>query len=99
MCSSDLGSKSVANKFIEHTSTNRNWVSITCNSGGTKLVAVVGTGLIYTSTDSAQEWTSRASAKNWISVSSNASGNDLVAIDFGKKVYYSSNNGENWTAR
>jgi len=41
------------------------WQSVASSSDGTKLVAVVNGGFIYTSTDSGVNWTQRDSSRNW----------------------------------
>ena len=77
----------------------RNWKSIACDVSGDKLVAVVSTGQIYTSTDSGVNWTARESARNWFSVASDASGANLVAVVYGGQIYTSTDSGVNWIPR
>ncbi len=60
---------------------NRTWYSIASSTDGTRLVAVVLGGLIYTSTDSGATWTGHETNRNWKSVASSADGNlSLAAI-------------------
>ena len=46
---------------------------------GTKMVACVSGGQIYTSTDSGTNWTARESNRSWQGVASSADGTKLVA--------------------
>ena len=78
---------------------NRNWFSVASSSDGTKLVAVVAAGQIYTSTDSGVNWTPRDSVRNWSSVASSSDGTKLVAVVNGGQIYTSTDSGVNWTPR
>ena len=78
---------------------NRIWRSVASSDDGTKLVAVVSGGLIYTSTDSGVTWTARDSLRNWRSVASSADGTKLVAVTYGGQIYTSTDLGATWTAR
>ncbi len=49
-----------------------NWSAVASSADGTKLVATVKGGQIYTSTDSGVTWTPQASSTNWSSVASSA---------------------------
>ncbi|MEY4488641.1 MAG: hypothetical protein RIQ79_1149, partial [Verrucomicrobiota bacterium] len=51
---------------------NRDWRGVASSADGTKLVAVVYDGPIYTSTDSGFTWTARTVNINWSSVASSA---------------------------
>src|SRR5262249_17833926 len=53
---------------------NRNWQAIASSADGSKLVATVYGGQIYTSTDSGLTWTPRDSSREWYSVASSADG-------------------------
>jgi hypothetical protein len=79
--------------------TNQNWESIASSSDGTKLVAGVYGGQIYTSTDSGASWTARDSSRIWYSVASSADGTKLVAGVYGGQIYTSTDSGVTWTAR
>jgi photosystem II stability/assembly factor-like uncharacterized protein len=61
------------------------------------LIAVVGTGKIYTSRNSGKTWTSRESDRNWRALIITGNGNRAYAADFGKKLYRSADSGETWT--
>ncbi len=78
---------------------NRNWRAVASSSDGSKLVAVVSTGQIYTSTDSGLNWSAQESARNWISTASSSDGSKLVAVVNGGQIYTSTDSGLNWTAR
>ena len=56
-----------------------NWSAVASSADGTKLVATVKGGQIYTSADSGVTWTPQASSTNWSSVASSADGTKLVA--------------------
>lgn len=78
---------------------NRDWYCVASSSDGTKLVAVVHGGQIYTSTDSGVSWAPRESNRNWSSVASSADGTKLVATDYGGQIYTSTDSGISWTPR
>lgn len=77
----------------------RNWQSIASSLDGSKLVAVVQGGQIYTSTDAGLTWTARDSARSWSSVASSSDGSMLVAVVQNGQIYTSSDVGLTWTAR
>ena len=77
----------------------RNWNAVASSADGTKLVAVVDGGQIFTSTDSGATWTARENARAWSSVASSADGTKLVAVVWGGQIYTSTDSGVNWTAR
>jgi len=79
--------------------TNRYWYSVASSADGTKLVAVVLGGQIYTSTDSGVSWTARENNRNWYSVASSSDGTKLVAVVVGGQIYTSTDSGLSWTAR
>jgi hypothetical protein len=58
---------------------NRVWSAVASSADGTKLVATVKGGQIYTSTDSGVTWAPQDSSRNWSSVASSADGTKLVA--------------------
>jgi len=76
---------------------NRVWKAVASSVDGTKLVAVVYGGQIYTSTDRGETWTPRADNRNWIAVASSADGTKLVAAVDGGPIYCSTNSGLTWT--
>jgi hypothetical protein len=76
-----------------------NWYAIASSADGTKLVACVGGGQIYTSTDSGLTWTARDSSRQWGSVASSADGSKLVAGVGGGQIYTSTDSGVTWTAQ
>jgi hypothetical protein len=73
-----------------------NFQSIACSADGTRVVAVVKGGSIYTSANSGSTWTLQGSSLNWISVASSANGSNLVAAVYGGGIY--TNYGTTWTA-
>ncbi|MCP5521268.1 MAG: hypothetical protein H7A46_06940 [Verrucomicrobiales bacterium] len=78
---------------------NRNWRSVASSDDGSKLVAVVDGGQIYTSTDCGANWTPRESNRSWQSVASSADGSKLVAVAWSGQIYTSTDSGANWTPR
>ena len=78
---------------------NRNWFRVTSSADGTKLVASVEFGQIYTSSDSGLTWTPRESNRRWYGVASSADGTKLVASVYSAQIYTSSDSGVTWTAR
>ena len=78
---------------------SRSWRSVASSSDGSKLVAVVSSGQIYTSVNSGVNWTARDSARNWNSVASSSDGSKLVAVIQGGQIYTSADSGLNWKAR
>jgi hypothetical protein len=56
-----------------------NWSAVASSADGTKLVATVKGGQIYTSANSGVTWTPQAGSTNWSSVASSADGTYLVA--------------------
>ncbi|MFA7285919.1 MAG: fibronectin type III domain-containing protein [Candidatus Paceibacterota bacterium] len=79
----------------------RDWRDVASSSDGTKLVAVVNSGYIYTSNNSGATWTEQTSSgvRNWDSVASSSDGVKLVAANYGGYIYTSSNSGATWTQR
>lgn len=78
---------------------NRNWIDIASSSDGSKLIAAVYNGQLYTSDDYGATWTARESIRGWYSVASSADGAKLVACVYGGQIYTSTNYGVSWTAR
>src|SRR5260370_12980395 len=74
-----------------------NWQAVACSADGTKLIAAVSGGLIYTSTNSGNSWTPGAApVTNWASVASSADGDILVAAGGQGPIYISTNAGSSW---
>jgi hypothetical protein len=73
--------------------------AVACSADGSKMVAAVSSGNIYTSTNYGANWTSRASPLNWSGVASSANGTKLVACVNGTSIYTSTDSGVNWTPR
>jgi photosystem II stability/assembly factor-like uncharacterized protein len=76
------------------------WHSIAASADGTKLVAVVYGGGIYTSTNSGSTWqpTVAPSGFPWQSVASADDGTKLVAVGFyDYPIYLSTNSGLSWS--
>lgn len=78
---------------------SRNWTSIASSSDGTKLVASVYNGLLYTSTDSGVTWTPRATNQAWKAVASSADGTKLVAVVVNGQIHTSTDSGVTWIPR
>jgi photosystem II stability/assembly factor-like uncharacterized protein len=75
------------------------WYDVASSADGTKLVATVYGGRLYTSTDAGVTWTPRANDQYWVSVASSADGTKLVAAVAGGFLYTSTDSGETWTER
>jgi hypothetical protein len=58
---------------------SRAWSAVASSADGTKLVATVKGGQIYTSVDSGVTWTPQDSSRNWSSVASSVDGTKLTA--------------------
>lgn len=78
---------------------NRNWIAIASSSDGSKLIAAVYSGQLYTSTDYGATWTARESSRGWYSVASSADGDKLVACVYSGQIYTSTDYGVSWAAR
>jgi photosystem II stability/assembly factor-like uncharacterized protein len=72
---------------------------VASSADGSKLVAVVSWGQIYTSVDSGATWTSRGPTGNWYDVASSSDGSKLVAVVNWGQIYTSRDSGATWTAR
>ena len=90
--------RSVGLSWQTHDS-SRAWRGIASSADGSKLVAVVNNGQIYTSTNYGVTWTPRDSVRAWRAVASSADGVKLVAVVNGGQIYTSANSGVSWTAR
>jgi len=77
-----------------------NWSCVASSADGSKLVAAVNGGLIYTSTNSGVAWMPSGAASNgWASVASSADGTRLVAassFDGDGQIYCSVDSGSTW---
>jgi len=73
------------------------WDSIASSADGTKLIAGVSGGQIYTSADSGTTWTPHGPSANWGGVASSADGTKLVAGVIGGQIYTSTDSGATWT--
>ena len=81
---------------------SRNWEAVAASADGSKLVAAVSPGNIFTSTNYGVGWGLKANllgSLNWSSVASSADGLKLVACVNGGQIYTSTDAGTNWTAR
>ena len=79
------------------------WISAASSANGAKLAAAdsgMGDGLIYTSADSGNNWTSNGpSGEAWASIASSTNGLKLAAADSGYgdgMIYVSTNSGNTW---
>jgi len=79
--------------------TSRTWKAVASSSDGSKLVAVVNGGQIYTSTNYGVNWTARDSGRPWTAVASSADGTKLVASVSGGSIYTSTDSGTSWNPR
>jgi hypothetical protein len=81
---------------------SRNWKAMASSSDGSKLVAVVSVGHIFTSTNYGVTWTERAinfGNQNWSCVASSGDGVKLVAGTLGNTLFTSTDSGASWTPR
>ncbi len=83
---------------------NRKWSAVASSSDGSKLVAVVDPGQIYTSADAGVTWTARSITRLWTSIASSADGTKLVAgivasLNNQPTIYTSTDSGVTWTPR
>jgi hypothetical protein len=76
-----------------------NWRCVASSADGTKLVAGVDAGSLYTSTDSGATWVSRVGTAAWFCAASSTDGTKLIAGTSGGALYTSINSGVNWTPR
>lgn len=74
----NLAPASIGQNWTAH-ATVLNWSAVASSSDGTKLVATVKNGLIWTSTNSGVIWASHANSQTWSSVASSSDGTKLVA--------------------
>ena len=81
------------------TSQTMSWSSVASSADGSKLVAAVLNGPIYTSTDGGATWTPRDATRRWSSVASSADGNRLMAAVEGDRIYISKDAGATWEPR
>jgi hypothetical protein len=82
--------------WVQTSATSNEWYSVASSADGTKLVAVVNPGSIYTSADSGATWTLTVAPSNaWTSVASSADGESLLAGG-GGLVYTSVDSGATW---
>jgi photosystem II stability/assembly factor-like uncharacterized protein len=79
--------------------TNIAWKDIASSADGLKLVAVVGSGFIFTSTDGGFSWTQRATNRAYVAVTSSADGTHLAAAVGSGFIYTSADSGSNWIQR
>ena len=76
------------------------WYDITMSSNGTKLAATDDLGKIWTSTDSGETWTSRATTQRWHRITSSSDGTKLAAFVGGWQgghIWTSADSGKTWT--
>ena len=86
-----------AQVWTQTSAPTNNWQSIACSADGSKLVAAVDGGGIYTSTNFGGNWTSNnLPSMSWNSVASSADGNKLAAAVFSGGIYTSTNAGTTW---
>ena len=78
---------------------SKSWREIDMSSDGSRIVAVVYGGFIWTSSDSGVSWSQQngSGSRNWLSVASSSSGARLVAVVNGGYIYTSNNYGVSWT--
>jgi hypothetical protein len=78
------------------------WTSIACSADGSTVVAAQGhpgMGLIFTSTDSGNTWSSNSPSLMWSGVASSADGTKLAAVDVTGDIFTSADSGASWQWR
>jgi len=76
---------------------SESWYAVASSADGTHLVAAVGDGGIYTSTDAGATWVQTpAPSESWYAVASSADGTHLVAALGGGGIYTSTDAGATW---
>jgi len=90
---------SYTNAYVNWTAraNSRRWQSVASSADGSRLVAAVNGGQIYTSADAGVNWTARGSIATSLSVASSADGSKLVAAVSGGRIHTSTDSGVNWT--
>src|SRR5438874_4035394 len=75
------------------------WQAVACSADGTKLVAGINGGAIWTSTNSGASWAvTSAGTQYWACVSSSADGRKLAgAVAYGGPLCVTTNGGSTWT--
>lgn len=77
----------------------RQWSCVATSASGSRLVASVSNGQLYTSTDAGVSWTARDTSRNWSAIASSFDGTRLVAtVKFGT-IRTSSDGGATWVSR
>ena len=80
------------------TSPSANWTCLASSSSGANLIAAVGGGQIYISSDYGATWAAHGTIQNWTSVATSADGTKLTAVAAGSQIYTSNDSGNTWTA-
>jgi len=77
------------------------WKAIASSADGSRLVAVINGGQVYTSANQGATWAAQGSAgsRNWSSVASSADGLKLAAAVNTGFIYTSTDGGTNWSQR
>lgn len=89
----------LAQNWTPTSAPSTNWISVASSADGTKLVAAVTGGAIYSSTNSGETWTATsAPIAIWNTVASSADGTVLVAAVDRFGIWISTNSGSAWTA-
>lgn len=96
-------------KWVEQVNAgSHTWISISCSSDGTTLVAADKSsgfgGYLYTSTDGGYVWKKQVNAgvHQWQSITTSSDGNLIAAVEFdnvemtGGYIFTSSDGGKNW---
>ncbi len=104
-----LGAPNLLGQFWQQTTAPiTSWSSIASSADGSKLVAAVKGGPIYTSTNSGATWIATSAPNtNWSAVASSADGTKLIAAvavfwgnqyESGGPIYVSADSGDAWKA-
>lgn len=77
----------------------QNWFTAASSADGTRLVAGVYGGRLYTSADSGTTWTARGTFNQWYALASSADGTRLAAAALNGYIFTSADSGLTWTQR
>ena len=92
------GDQGAAQTWVPTSAPVTNWTSVACSADGSKMLAAVGGGSLYTSTNFGGTWTpASAPVAAWQGVATSADGKKMVAVSNPGFIYTSSDSGNSWT--
>jgi hypothetical protein len=85
--------------MLENSAPQTNWSAVACSADKSRLVAVVGGGPIYYSSNAGSNWTvSLAPNANWQALACSADGTRMIAAMKSGGIYTSSDGGATWVS-